>query len=131
VTFRLDKAVIPPTFVTSGRTYTLIVEDDKLYILNTGRAKGEGAGVVGLGVHAAIDRQIQKGEERIDNGNIRELVKEKHCTLLTRGQITAVNLKEERKEVILDVHAGKKKYHFVFPVEILPRVEELRSLLTA
>ncbi|MEW6405567.1 MAG: hypothetical protein AB1649_27555 [Chloroflexota bacterium] len=128
--FRLDKAVMPPTFVTSGRTYTLIVEDDELYILNTGRAKGEGAGVIGLGVHAIIDKEIKKGEERIDKGSIRELVKEKHCALLTKDQITAVNLKEARNEVTLDVHASKKKYHFLFPLEALPQVKELESLLT-
>jgi len=130
MTFRLDKAVIPPGLVSRGRTFTLIVEDEKLYILNTGPAKGEGAGVIGLGVHAIIDRQIKKGEERIDNGDIRELVKEKHCALLTKDQITAVNLKETRKEVTLDVHAGKKKYHFQFPLEALPQVKELESLLT-
>ena len=43
MTFRLDKAVIPPGLVSSGRTYTLIVEDEEFYILNTGRAK-QGAG---------------------------------------------------------------------------------------
>lgn len=130
MTFRVDKAVIPPTFVTSGRTYTLIVEDGSLYILNTGRAKGAGAGLVGVGVHAAIDRQIQKGEERIAGGDIHELVRQKHNVLLTRGQITAVNLKEARDEVVLDVHAGKKKYHFLFPIQALPKVKELESLLT-
>ena len=130
MTFRLDKAVIPPGLVSSGRTYTLIVEGEEFYILNTGRAKGPGGGVAGLGVHAAIDRQIKKGEERINNGDIRELVKEKHCALLTKDQISEVKLQEGRKEVTLDVHVGKKKYHFVFPLEALPQVEELRSLLT-
>ena len=130
MTFRLDKAVIPPTFVTSGRTYTLIVEGDEFYILNTGRAKGPSGGVAGLGVHAAIDRQIKKGEERINNGDIRDLVKEKHCTLLTKDQITEVDLQEGRREVTLDVRASKKKYHFVFPAETMPQVKELESLLT-
>jgi hypothetical protein len=32
---------------------------------------GPGGGVAGLGVHAVMDRQIKKGEERIDNGDIR------------------------------------------------------------
>jgi hypothetical protein len=131
MTFRLDKAVIPPTFVTSGRTYTLIVEDGKFYILNTGPAKGEGAGVIGIGVHAIIDQQIKKGEERIDMGNIHDLIKEKNCTLLTKDQITAVNLKESGENVTLDVHANKKKYHFLFPLMVLPQVKELEALLTA
>lgn len=130
MTFRLDKAVIPPGLVSSGRTYTLIVEDGEFYILNTGRAKGPSGGVAGLGVHAVIDRQIKKGEERIDSGDVRELAKEKHCTLLTKAQISEVKLEEKRKEVALDVHAGKKKYHFVFPLEALPQVKELESLLT-
>jgi len=130
MTFRLDKAVKPPGLISRGRTFTLIVEDEKLYILNTGPAKGPGAGPIAMGVHAAIDRKIKKGEERVDNGDIRELVKEKHCALLTKDQITEVSLKEGREEIKLDVYSGKKKYNFEFPLEALPQVEELRSLLT-
>lgn len=130
MTFRLDKAVYPGTFVTRPKTFTLIVEDGKLYILYTGPAPAGGGGLIGMGTHGIMASKIKKREERIDNGDIRELVKEKHCTLLTKDQITDVNLEETRKEVKLDVHAGKKKYNFEFPIEALPQVEELGSLLT-
>ena len=85
---------------------------------------------MGLGAQGIMASKIKKREERIDNGDFRELVKEKHCVLLAKDQITEMNLKEERKAVTLDVRAGKKKYHFVFPVAALPQVKELESLLT-
>jgi hypothetical protein len=131
MTFRLDKAVDPGTFVTRPKTFTLMVDDGKLYILYTGPAPAGGGGIIESGVHGIIASKIKKREERIDNGDFRELVKEKHCVLLTKDQITEVNLEKDRKAVTLNVYAGKKKYHFVFPMEVLPRVEELRSLLTA
>ena len=130
MTFRLDKAWKPPGLVNRARTFTLIVEDEKLYMLCTGPAPGKGAsGLIGMGVNSVYGRKIKQGEERIDNGDIRELVKEKHCTLLTKDQITEVNLKKGRNEVTLDVHVGKKKHRFEFPLEVLPQVKELESLL--
>ena len=133
---RIDGVAVPPGLIASGKTYTLILEDDGLYVLHTGPA-GRDVRTRGLAEYAAVSmvrsaqaKKIAAGEARIDDTPLDELVKEKHSKFVRKDEIESLQLNKGMPPVLKFVsQQGKYKFHFTAtPREVVEEfVEKLQS----
>jgi len=120
---RIDKAVIPAGLIRSAKTYSLLVDDNGLYIIHTGPA-GRHVKVRGAINNAAVDflrsaqgKKVAAGEARINNTSLAELVKEKGNAFIPKADIMEVNPgKNIYEENTLEIKTknAKWKFHFFF-----------------
>ena len=133
---RIDRVAVPPGLIASGKTYTLILQDDGLYVLHTGPA-GRDVRARGLTEQAAVSMVrkahallLAAGEEKVDNTPLDELVKEKHSKFIRKDEIESLQLNKGVPPVLKFVsQQGMYKFHFTAtPREVVEEfVEKLQS----
>ncbi len=143
---RIDGAMRPPGIVSGAKMFSLIFENEKLFVIHTGpglasqqlyssalNGKRLSRGLINnIAVGMVAKRTINKvmrGQERIDNGDINELVKEKHSVLIPKSNINNVKLTTRYHDIRLEIMTTDKKYKFDCPLFEKENVEELCSLL--
>lgn len=116
---RLDKVVVPAGLIASAKTYSLILENEGLYVIHTGpatrdvRTRGVFQEMAVGALHTHYDKKIAEGEARITDTALSILAQEKHSVFLKLGEITLV--KRELNwagELFVYVTTPKKKYKF-------------------
>ncbi|MCB9419752.1 MAG: hypothetical protein H6667_08105 [Ardenticatenaceae bacterium] len=54
---------------------------------------------------------------------------QKHSKLLTAEQISAINIKENLREIVLEIHSSQGKYKFRLPLEDKNTAETMKRAL--
>ena len=141
---RIDGAVTPPGLISSAKTFSLILRDEGLYVIHTGPASGQPPGsqvrVNGMLQAAAanatanvvnkrISQKVAEGEARLDEIGPGPLVQQKHSKLLAFDQISEINIKENLREIVLEIHSSQGKYKFRLPLEDKVTVEMMKQAL--
>ena len=142
--YRIDGAVTPPGIITSAKTFSLILRDEGLYVIHTGpagahppgsqvRANGlieaAAANATANAVNKRITRKVAEGEARLDEVGPETLVQQKHSKLLTAGQISEINIKENWREIVLEIRSSQGKYKFRLPTEDQTAAEAIKQAL--
>jgi len=119
VNLQINKAVIPAGLIRSAKTYSLILNNEGLYIIKTGPAGREVSAqgainkMVVTKVHEKIAQKVKEGEEKIQSMGVQQLVAEKGNILLTPGEIqdatVGTNMYSEPK---LQIVSSKGKFSF-------------------
>jgi hypothetical protein len=130
--YRIDGAVTPPGLITSAKTFSLIMRDEGLYIIHTGPASGQPPGsqvpvngVIQAAAARAATKAVNKriaskvidGQARLNETGPEALVQQKHSKLLTPDQISEINIKENLREIVLEIRSSQGKYKFRLPLE--------------
>jgi hypothetical protein len=141
---RLDGAVTPPGLIASAKTFSLILRDEGLYVIHTGPASGQPPGnqvrVNGLLQAAAanatanvvnkrITQKVAEGEARLNEIGPETLAQQKHSKLLTADQISEINIKENLREIVLEIRSSQGKYKFRLPPEDKTTAETIKQIL--
>ena len=141
---RIDGAVIPPGLLASAKTFSLILREEGLYVIHTGpaganppgsqvRATGliqaAAANATANAVNKRVARKVAEGEARLNEVGPETLVQQKHSKLLTAKQISEINIKENRREIVLEIHSSQGKYKFRLPTEIKAAAETMKQAL--
>lgn len=142
--YRIDGAVIPPGLLASAKTFSLILRDKGLYVIHTGpaganppgsqiRANGliqaAAANATANAVNKRVARKVAEGEARLDEVGPETLVQQKHSKLLTPEQISEINIKENRREIVLEIRSNQGKYKFRLPAEDKTTAETIKQAL--
>ncbi|MEJ2750893.1 MAG: hypothetical protein P8183_23745 [Anaerolineae bacterium] len=56
-------------------------------------------------------------------------VQQKHSKLLTADQISEINIKENRREIVLEIRSSQGKYKFRLPLEDRDTAEMIKQNL--
>ena len=142
--YRIDGAVTPPGLITSAKTFSLILRDEGLYVIHTGPAganppesqvrvngliQAAAANATANVVNKRVARKVAEGEARLDEVGPETLVQQKHSKLLTAGQISEINVKENRREIVLEIRSSQGKYKFRLPAEDKMAAETIKQAL--
>ena len=138
--YRIDGAVIPPGLIKNAKTFSLIVRDEGLYIIHTGPATGRPirangliqAAVVNPTANAAnrhITKKVAEGESQLNEIGPEMLVQQKNSKLLTPEQISEINIKENLREIVLDIRSSQGKYKFRLPAKDKAVAETIKQTL--
>ena len=138
--YRIDGAVIPPGLIKSAKTFSLILRDEGLYIIHTGPANSRPMQANGLIQVAAanatanvanrrIAKKVAEGESRLNEIGPETLVQQKHSRLLTPDQISEINIKENLREIVLEIRSSQGKYKFRLPTENKTVAEKIKQTL--
>lgn len=142
--YRIDGAVTPSGLISSAKTFSLILRDEELYVIHTGPASGQPLGsqvrVNGVLQAAAaqatanvvnkrIAQKVATGEARLNEMGPQALAQQKHSKLLTPDQISEINIKENLREIVLEVRSSQGKYKFRLPPEDKAAAETIRQAL--
>lgn len=128
---RIDKVTKKPGWIKSGATYTLILKDDVLYLLRTGKYIGfdqivpsfanrgiEGvlssklAGMMISKMNSDRLKEIEAFEPNISEENLDSLAREKDCYLIHKSEIEEVNFSDTFYTLKLKTKQGKFKFYF-------------------
>jgi hypothetical protein len=115
---RLDYAVKPSGLIASARTYSLILRDRYVYVLNVGPAGNAVRTTDPLSrwavnkVYERIDKKVDEGMQRLDNESLDNLVMEKDSYKYTLADIEEVSLKSGGPGFVLRFKAMGKKRRF-------------------
>ena len=142
--YRIDGAVIPPGLLASAKTFSLILRDEGLYVIHTGPASGQPAGTpfrttgviqaaaanaTAKTVNKRVAHKVAKGEEQLNAMGPEALVQQKHSKLLTPDQISEINIKENLREIVLEIRSSQGKYKFRLPTEDKVAAETIKKWL--
>ncbi|HAT03439.1 MAG TPA: hypothetical protein DCS29_01515 [Candidatus Magasanikbacteria bacterium] len=134
--YRINGAVIPAGLIRSAKTYSLIADENGLYIFHTGpagrhvRVTGSINNAVVDAVRSSQDKKVAQGESRIDATPLEELLKEKGNVFVPRADIVSVNAgKNIYDEQTLEIVSKDKtwKFHFFF----LPQTDSMGQFVQA
>lgn len=133
---RIDRAIIPSGLIRNGRTYSLIWQSGKLYIINTGpagnevNARGFAQQAAVNAAHRRIEKKVAEGQARLAQTNLDALAQEnRHSKVITPTQVTAVTLKEKWGGLVLGIRGSAGKFDFRLPLDKKEEVEQLRQRL--
>ena len=130
--YRIDGVVTPPGIISRARTYSLILKDEGLYVIHTGPANGRSpnstlrvngvltgaaANVTAQLVDKRIANKVATGEAQLDKKGPRELIKNRHSTLLTPDQISDIKIDAGGSFISLIIRSSQGKYKFWLPLE--------------
>lgn len=115
----LHKAVIPAGFIRRANTYTLIRNDDGIYVIYVGPAGRKVNTSAPLTkfvvdkVYSAIDKKVQAGEEHLRVHGPEKCVLEKNSSFIRHEDIThtAVSLDVYQCPKLI-INTANKKYTF-------------------
>ena len=138
--YRIDSAVIPSGLLTSAKTFSLILRDEGLYIIHIGPANGRPIQTHGLIQATAanatanvtnrhIAKKVAKGKAQLNETGPEALVQQKHSKLLTPEQISEINIKENLREIVLDIRSSQGKYKFRLPAQDKAVAETIKQTL--
>lgn len=142
--YRIDGAVTPPGLISSAKTFSLILRDEGLYVIHTGPASGQppgsqmrvngvlqaaAANATANVVNKRIIQKVAEGEARLDEVGPETLVQQKHSKLLPPEQISEINIKENRREIVLEIRSSQGKYKFRLPAEDKTTAETIKQAL--
>lgn len=96
--YTVNRCIKRAGLIDRARTYCLLLNDDGLYILYLGKATGQmpesGDIITQVISDKAVnffeqryEKEISASEEKIKNGNLAEIAKEKHSFFLKKGQV--------------------------------------------
>lgn len=141
---RINGAVTPPGLISSAKTFSLILRDEGLYVIHTGPASGQPSGsqvrVNGVlqavaanatanAVNKRIAQKVAAGEARLNEMGPAALAQQKHSKLLTPDQISEINIKENLREIVLEIRSSQGKYKFRLPPEDKTMAETMKQAL--
>ncbi len=142
--YRIDGAVTPPGLIAGAKTFSLILRDEGLYVIHTGPASGQPLGsqmrVNGViqaaaaratanAVNKRIAGKVAEGETRLNETGPKELIQQKHSKLLTADQIVEINIKENLREIVLEIRSNQGKYKFRLSLEDKAAAETMKRAL--
>lgn len=142
--YRIDGAVIPPGLFASAKTFSLILGNEGLYVIHTGPASGQPAGdpvrvngVIQAAAANATTHVMQKrvaqivaaGEARLNDKGPKACLQQKHSKLLTADQISGFNIKENLREIVLEIQSTQGKYKFRLPMTDKAMAETMQQVL--
>ena len=142
--YRIDGAVTPPGLISSAKTFSLILRDEGLYVIHTGPANGQPPGsqmrvngvlqaaVTNATANVVNKRIIQKvaeGEAQLNEKGPETLAQQKHSKLLASDQISEINIKENLREIVLEIRSSQGKYKFRLPPEDKITAETIKQTL--
>ena len=142
--YRIDGAVIPPGLFSSAKTFSLILGNEGLYVIHTGPASGQPAGdpvrvngVIQVAAAKATVNVVQKriaqkvaaGEAHLNDKGPKALLQQKHSKLLTSDQISDFYIKENLREIVLEIHSTQGKYKFRLPTTDKAMAEMMQQAL--
>ncbi len=141
---RIDGAVAPPGLIASAKTFSLILRDEGLYVIHTGPASGQPPGsqmrangilqttaantTTNL-VNKRIVQKVAEGEAQLNEIGPETMVQQKHSKLLTANQISEINIKENLREIVLEIRSSQGKYKFRLPLEDKTMAETMKKTL--
>jgi hypothetical protein len=132
---RIDGAVTPPGLIAGAKTFSLILRDEGLYVIHTGPAKERplDSQLQNNSATQTLKQQVAKtmteGETRLNETGSGALVQQKHSKLLATDQISAINIKENLREIVLEIRSSQGKYKFRVPPEDKAAAETLKQAL--
>jgi hypothetical protein len=141
---RIDGAVTPPGLIASAKTFSLIMKSEGLYVIHTGPASGQppdshmrvngviqaaAAKASANAVNKRIASKVAEGETRLNETGPEALVQQKHSKLLTTDQIAEINIKENLREIVLEIRSSQGKYKFRLPPEDKTMAEMMKQAL--
>lgn len=143
---RIDGALTPPGFIAAGKMHTLVFKNDTLYVLYSGPGPASRADwskvsegkrvhrgkLENMAVSALLKKYLKRitaYEEQIDDENLEQLVKEKHCCKLPKAQISDLKLKRSPADIRLMFKGAGRKFKFDCGLEDVRNVERLMELL--
>ncbi len=124
MSIRIDRAIIPSGLIRSGRTYSLCLEDNGLYVIHTGPA-GNNVRTSNIlekslvsAVHKRVEKKVQAGETRLDNEPLKTLVEDKHSRLIEWRDFNEVEIKKNHSACLLKIKTLRGwKGTFCFPLD--------------
>lgn len=133
---RIDSALIPPGFIAHAKMYSLILENQKLYILYTGsgpssqkdytrgllQMRQRKDGLSNIAVSALIQkyiRTIQENEKRITESNLEALGKEDNSYIVELKDIKGLSIKWTEVDVTLRIETLNPKKKFKFDCSLI------------
>jgi hypothetical protein len=131
---RLDKVTVPPGLIASAKTYTLILENEGLYVIHTGpaaqavRTRGIVQAAAVQHLRNAYDKKIAAGEAKIESTPLEELVKHKHNRFIKKSEILSLKLSDGMPPV-LKLKSSKGNYRFHFNGQSRDTVEDFAAKL--
>ena len=139
---RIDKAVRAPGLIRRALTYSLVVNQDGLYVISTGPASqnvgytavAPGAAGFGVAAKAGFDAmygpQVEVGEARLASESLAKLATEKNNFFFPLNQITEATVDQNHfGEVCLNLRAGKEKLKFACRANNQAEVEVFAKVL--
>lgn len=129
---RIDKAVRGPGLIRRAYAYSLIVNQDGLYIIKTGPAS-QHAGRTSAAKDAfdsAYAPKVEVGEARLMSEPLAQLATEKYNFFFPLTQITEASVNQNNfGEICLNIRAGKEKLQFACRVNNQSEIEAFARLL--
>lgn len=139
---RIDKAVRAPGLIRRALTYSLVLNQDGLYVISTGPASQNvghapnapgtaGFGVAAKGVFDSMyGPQVEQGEARLMSEPLAQLATEKNNFFFPLNQITEATVDQNHfGEVCLNLRAGKEKLKFACRANNQAEVEAFAKAL--
>lgn len=128
---QIDKVVIPSGLIRSAKTYSLILNDDGLYVIHTGPAGNRVNTNNGLEdfavskVYQRIAKKVAIGEARLQSVALSQLAQEKGSWFLTRQDMQNVTVtKNKFDEPQLDIVTPQRTLTFHCRASTLPEIEQ-------
>ena len=119
---QLDRVVVPAGVFNPARTFSVVRDDDGLYLIYTGKAMGprRGGGVAGVAAGAILDKmadkrsvEIAKVEDQLRQSSAAAMKETRNSRFIPRAAIKAVTIKDQGTFPVVVVEADKKvKLHF-------------------
>lgn len=132
---RIDGAVTPPGLIAGAKTFSLILRDEGLYVIHTGPANKQpldsqlkNKSVTKI-ANQQVTNTIPKGETRLNEKVPGAMMLQKHSKLLATDQISEINIKENLREIVLEIRSSQGKYKFRLPPEDKAAAETLKQAL--
>ena len=120
---QLDRVVVPAGVFNPARMFSLVRDDDGLYLIYTGKAMGNApatGGIAGVAAGKLLDKmedkrlaEVVKVEETLRQSSAAAMKDTKYSRFIPRAAIKAVTIKDRGTFPVVVVEADKKvKLHF-------------------
>ncbi len=136
---RIDRARIPQGLIRNAKSYMLILNDEGLYVLHVGPARGMEVSTKNVIERGAVnfalkrlERKIAEGEERLSRSLLDEWAAGKRSAFYRVGEVeNAVVDANYANEPRLTIYAKGKKWKLIIPQEAVDMAQDLVAQLNA
>ena len=141
--YRIDGVVNPPGLITGVKSFSLILRDEGLYVIHSDPVGDQPHGCLSSGSHliqsgvinaTALAEHKQGASKPVENetklsGLSKTPGQQAHCRLLTTDQISEIFIKENRREIVLEICSSLGTYTFRLPIKDITIAETLKQRL--
>lgn len=136
MSLQINGAIAPAGLISGAKTYSVILNEDGLYLIHVGPAATNVYSYNPLerwlneflGARAA--KKIAVGEARLAELGEAALVGEKHNVLLTAADVKTISFKQPGSSLILSIKSHKGNYKLIFKQEVRPYIEQIVAALS-